>query len=84
MNRDNKEFRANTYRILLRVHFSQSEMKSSPAHGIPQTSFARAAELCDPYCIEIAAFQNGVLRHHGMGMLLAVGDHQFFVTCRQI
>ena len=49
---------------------------------IPAENIKTARELCEPVCIPMFVGKDGTYGHHAMGLLFAVADSHFLVTCR--
>lgn len=50
--------------------------------AIPTENFRTARMLCEPVCTPIFVGANDVYSHQAMGLLFAVADAHFLVTCR--
>ncbi len=49
---------------------------------IPPENFKTAEAICKPFCTPILVGKDNVYGHHAMGLLFAVADAHFLVTCR--
>lgn len=49
---------------------------------IPQENFRLARGICDPVSVTIAVEYKSRFCHHAMGLLIAIADAHFLVTCR--
>jgi hypothetical protein len=54
----------------------------SDLRTIPPENVVAAKDLCAPVCVTMAVGLNGQYGHHAMGLIFAVADSHFLVTCQ--